>query len=523
MTTDDETARNNDASNLSAENIKRNQINGPWTVCVKCSTAKVHAIRNKERICKSCKEKVGRRLKKQRIHEPFGFEQGCQQALEISGMGGMTEEDKERAMCGAKLLGCQPMVISIAKKANLNEQVDITGLFNKTNLDKLHAANVGFASGTETAFTCTFRLPEAQQHLQISESKSDDDSLRNIFSRSKFPNIDTKVGPFVELDTSVTEMLNVDFRLRPELLPKVASLITSAVLVNNNDVLMILTAEVYSRHESLDIHSESDYLSSTLPEKGRTKYADIFVGTVISADGKRLKSKLIVASKTMNILSTCSCSLSKDPQVFVGPETGVSFSSAETRIFFTCAALKEMKNAFENPVGTKITISPSLSALRQVTSGFDSSSTFKMFRMTFAPFDDLLHMPATIFTICDLPSFVGYGSNHGSATRIASCLLQLFAIAALMHSGILKKESFVDFHLKFAAIEKKDSEQWRSLQTVVDALAVELEGVEGVNIFTFASKHSLSGIAGVAGSGLSTANAKVKENVTTRLRRLYLT
>lgn len=124
----------------------------------------------------SCKEKAGRQLKKRRLLEHFGFECGCQRALETSGTRGTTDADKERAVCGAKLLGCQSMVISIAKKMNFNDEVDIAGLFNKNNLDKLRAANIGFASGANTfnSYDCTFHLPQPQQGPKVFESKSDD-------------------------------------------------------------------------------------------------------------------------------------------------------------------------------------------------------------------------------------------------------------------------------------------------------------------------------------------------------------
>lgn len=130
-------------------------------------------------------------------------------------------------------------------------------------------------------------------------------------------------------------------------------------------------------------------------------------------------------------------------------------------------------------------------------------------------------MPATIFTVCDLPSFVCYGSNYGSVTRTTSELLQIFATAAVMHSGFLKEETFFEFQQKYGAIGKKDSEQWEVLQTTVDTLAAELKDAEEVQIFAFTYKHSLNGVAGVAGSTLSTANAKIKENVAMRLQRLY--
>lgn len=75
-------------------------------------------------------------------------------ALESSGTKGTTDADTERAACWAKLLGCRPIVISFARKTNSNDAVDVTGLFNKDNLDKLRAAPVRFANDASTLSFC---------------------------------------------------------------------------------------------------------------------------------------------------------------------------------------------------------------------------------------------------------------------------------------------------------------------------------------------------------------------------------
>jgi hypothetical protein len=114
-----------------------------------------------------------------------------------------------------------------------------------------------------------------------------------------------------------------------------------------------------------------------------------------------------------------------------------------------------------------------------------------------------------------------YGGNATSAPKMASELLQIFGRTALMHSGIVKKFAFEEFKQKYNAIVKNDTEQWKPLEMVMRALMTQLDASGAVNLYTFAFKHSLNGVAEVAGSCLSDANRKLKENVSHRLRVLY--
>ncbi|KAG0163305.1 hypothetical protein DFQ30_000371 [Apophysomyces sp. BC1015] len=82
-----------------------------------------------------------------------------------------------------------------------------------------------------------------------------------------------------------------------------------------------------------------------------------------------------------------------------------------------------------------------------------------MYRSTQPAFDDHRHQPTTVFTFCDLPSFVGYGSNNGSVAKLASELLQIFTIAALVRGGLLEKAAFYEYSQKFEEAGKTDSDQ----------------------------------------------------------------
>lgn len=92
-----------------------------------------------------------------------------------------------------------------------------------------------------------------------------------------------------------------------------------AIISDNNMNLIILTTEVYSRSASVDSHCEATEFS--VPPSN----LDISCGIYNKSDGDVEKTKLIIGTKTINLLVTVSVEISKDPVVHVGP--GVEFSS----------------------------------------------------------------------------------------------------------------------------------------------------------------------------------------------------
>ncbi|KAI9323351.1 hypothetical protein BX666DRAFT_1873403 [Dichotomocladium elegans] len=121
-------------------------------------------------------------------------------------------------------------------------------------------------------------------------------------------------GAHEQPDDKLLDILNMDFHEKPELLAHIAELLANGIVRCRNALIKVFIVEVYSRHASVDIHKESQVLESTLPVQGR-----LFCGTVPAGDGKSLKQKMVIASKTMNTLCTCSVTLGLTPQVSIGP------------------------------------------------------------------------------------------------------------------------------------------------------------------------------------------------------------
>ncbi|KAG1140431.1 hypothetical protein G6F37_010678 [Rhizopus arrhizus] len=205
-------------------------------------------------------------------------------------------------------------------------------------------------------------------------------------------------GAHEQPDNKLLDILNMEFHEKPELLTHIAELLANGIVRCKNVLIKILTVEAYSRHASVDIHNESQVLESTLPVQGR-----LFCGTVSAADGKGLKQKMFIVSKTMNALCTCSVTLGATPQVSIGPGHASKLNPRDCQLFLASAAVAKFKEMVAPENDLLLTRTPSMSHLRQLTTYFHHPSTFNCWRRTFEPFNDILHMPASIFTLCDLP------------------------------------------------------------------------------------------------------------------------
>ncbi|KAG2206708.1 hypothetical protein INT47_003650 [Mucor saturninus] len=138
----------------------------------------------------------------------------------------------------------------------------------------------------------------------------------------------------------------------------------------------------------------------------------------------------------MNALCTCSVVLGGQPQVAIGPGYISKLRPNNNQLFVASAAVaKFMKTVALDTyrLHTKIL----MSQLRQVTTSFHHPSTFSSWRRSFEHFSDIRCSPATIFTLCDLTSFKGYGSNTISITMLSSQLLAASARVYHSHTNIL--------------------------------------------------------------------------------------
>jgi hypothetical protein len=123
------------------------------------------------------------------------------------------------------------------------------------------------------------------------------------------------LGPHQETDATVLELLNYDFRFRSELIGLVPPLFCGALL-HDTITLLIITCEVYSRHSSVDMHSESTEFSVPGEYSG---YKNRICTTYEKSDGGATKLKFIIGTKATRLLITCSAEISTEPKINIGP------------------------------------------------------------------------------------------------------------------------------------------------------------------------------------------------------------
>lgn len=121
------------------------------------------------------------------------------------------------------------------------------------------------------------------------------------------------------------------------------------------------------------IHNKSKKSKSTLLVQGR-----LFCGTVSAADGKGLKQKMLIASKTMNALCTWSVTLGATPQVSIGLSYAWKLNPRDCRLFLASAAVAKFNEMVAPENDLLLTCTPLMSHLRQLTTSFKKEGSVKI-------------------------------------------------------------------------------------------------------------------------------------------------
>ncbi|RCH88256.1 hypothetical protein CU097_010389 [Rhizopus azygosporus] len=219
---------------------------------------------------------------------------------------------------------------------------------------------------------------------------------------SAVPKLLQELGPHQEIDAMVLELLNYDFRLRSKLIGLIPPLFCGALLHDSITSLVIM-CEVYSRHSSVDIHSESTEFS--VPNEFSGYKNRMSCTTYEKSDGGATKLKLIIGTKTTNLLVTCSAEISNEPKINIGPGVELdhgSITNSSCKIYLMKSKVEEFLKKFETFKLNPLHIS--ISSLRRVISNFNKCSPNLLWRSTLQKFDSSIYSPATVFTLCDLPN-----------------------------------------------------------------------------------------------------------------------
>lgn len=132
-------------------------------------------------------------------------------------------------------------------------------------------------------------------------------------------------------------------------------------------------------------------------------------------------------------------------------------------------------------------------------------------------------MPATVFTICDLPHNQGYGSAANASGKLSLRFLQALAVSVINQLAIDFASVLDDFSNVKLMKESQSSTSmgWKNLSAFVDGLAINSNEEVLPSPSVLAKKVNFSTIAVAACQTVTLANQKIKKDVHLRLQNLY--
>ncbi|SAL97735.1 hypothetical protein [Absidia glauca] len=208
---------------------------------------------------------------------------------------------------------------------------------------------------------------------------------------------------YAELSDQVSTFLNQDWLLQPQMRFACSRLLVGATLLlpPSDESIVVNSAEIYGRTRSVDSHRQSfkarrgaSMRNSYPPES--TTYCNIWPTTINDSDG----NKLMIGSKTFNILVTSSMRLDKRCDPELGPTTN-SFmldtdeKSLNTKIFIKETAWAAATTLADDPTANQISSYDVLCQLRQLRTKFHHESTCTLCRASSEMTDDVTSRPYT--------------------------------------------------------------------------------------------------------------------------------
>ncbi|KAG1143853.1 hypothetical protein G6F37_008619 [Rhizopus arrhizus] len=332
-----------------------------------------------------------------------------------------------------------------------------------------------------------------------------------------------------ELTSSNIHVLdNAVSRSSLPLLHAVAKLHTGALIVDKEIVFAMVT-EAYGRSKAIDAHSESNQKS--LPTPSNCVYGCLSVGMHEGSDGNGIKRKLKIGSSTMNILVTMSVLLRSEKTLQVGPETSASISAINpltARIFYCDEEVERFLAVMNDPF--TFTAPKTVLSLRQLTSGFGDSSTFLTARAAHDEFATDFRMPATVFSLCNLPHNQGYGASANSTGKLASRFLQSLALSIIFDKPTVDFKSALNAYNTAYAIKqlqdndktkRKSSKSWDVLSTFVEHLENVLKNHQDLSPCAIGTALDFGSLASITGQSLSSCAQRIEHDVLNHLKEKY--
>ncbi|KAI8598965.1 hypothetical protein EDD21DRAFT_434000, partial [Dissophora ornata] len=234
-------------------------------------------------------------------------------------------------------------------------------------------------------------------------------------------------GNFIELDKSLSELLNEDWTVRLELRFACPRMLAGCILLytSNGHAVAAKCVESYGRKKQVHVHHEpfrikKGALSETsLPPHG-TMYYNVWPLTLNTIDGERL----VLGTKSFHVLVTSSIKLDKVDPLSLG-RTTTSFtlkeprSSHATKIFLDDNSVDEALAIAKDKGVCRTFREDALEQMRQLRSKFDSAATYFLCRSSSSLASNHTMMPYTVFTLANC-EILQRGSGYAAAVLFNS-------------------------------------------------------------------------------------------------------
>ncbi|CAO3669214.1 unnamed protein product [Umbelopsis vinacea] len=230
----------------------------------------------------------------------------------------------------------------------------------------------------------------------------------------------------IELTEAITELLDEDWMLYPQLRYVTAKLFSGAIMMEGTSAILVNCVEPYGRTKATESHYERrlpGYPSSYPEQMG--KYGWIAVKSLVD-DGAK---KLVVGTRTCNLPVTSSVRIDhqSDHSVEIGPFMANFQPTPNTSIYLDSLSVEASRKLLQDDECFRMERGPFLPQLRQLRSKFHTMSTYTMCRSSSSIGSVMQTLPYTIWTLHD------YDSNQTtpSQEKIGSRLFQMVASAVI--------------------------------------------------------------------------------------------
>ncbi|CEG84520.1 hypothetical protein RMATCC62417_18311 [Rhizopus microsporus] len=264
--------------------------------------------------------------------------------------------------------------------------------------------------------------PMKRKHSDEHLSTAQPASFFHTISNSPWKNALSN-EPYVELDCNLSACLNGDWTQTPSLRYLCAKIFEGMVFIEKNKALLVNCAEVYGRLPSTDVHYERTALKrneaplTSLPGIN-TRYEYVELVILKNSDNS---NKLVLGTKTMNVLITSSIRIDVDKMPTIGSSSSNGFKPTKgTQIFVQQSNLEHFNSDFSQRLLYPF---DQYAQLRQLRSKFHQLSTYLCCRSSSKFTNELRARPLTIWTLADHDHH-GSGDSDG---RLASRLFRSIA------------------------------------------------------------------------------------------------